>query len=109
MTSLAPATDEALDSSVARRSLHTETTIARRIKSWHLLLLSACLHLALLFYADYVDSHPESYGGLKYTDVDWRVVMDGAKLIFAPGPGPGHLAEGWAGRWIAGHGFRIGK
>jgi hypothetical protein len=66
------------------------------IQSWHLLLLSLVAHLALLLYADHVDSHPERYGGLKYTDVDWRVVSDGAKLIFGETSVPPiSQAQGW--------------
>lgn len=79
----------------------------RRVKSWHLILLSSVIHLGLLFYADHVDSHPERYGGLKYTDVDWRVVMDGARLIFAPHAG--EVAEGLVANWAASKGWRIGE
>lgn len=59
----------------------------------NLLGLSFGIQVALLLYANHVDSHPERYGGLKYTDVDWRVVSDGAKLIF--GSRQGKRAEGW--------------
>lgn len=55
-----------------------------RAKNSQIILLSLALHLALILYADHVDSHPERYGGLRYTDVDWRVVTDGARLIFIP-------------------------
>ena len=76
-------------------------------KSWHVLTLSGAVHLGLLFYADHVDSHPERYAGLKYTDVDWRVVMDGARLMFRPTEGEG--AQGRVGRWLWDRGVRIGE
>lgn len=57
----------------------------------NLIAISFIVQLALLIYADHIDSNPEKYGGLKYTDVDWRVVSDGAKLIF----GGSKRAEGW--------------
>jgi phosphatidylinositol glycan class M len=69
-----------------------------------LLLLSLAIHLALLLYAEHVDAHPERYGGLKYTDVDWRVVLDGARLIFTPSEG--NLAQGWL---VRGLGLRVGE
>ena len=57
----------------------------------NLIALSFIVQLALLIYADHIDSNPERYGGLKYTDVDWRVVSDGAQLIL----GGTKRAEGW--------------
>jgi phosphatidylinositol glycan class M len=69
------------------------------VTSTHLVLLSFAIQLGLLVYANHVDSNPEKYGGLKYTDVDWRVVSDGARLIFGQsgkvGEGSGKRAEGW--------------
>lgn len=61
----------------------------------NLLGLSFVVQLVLVLYANHVDNHPEKYGGLKYTDVDWRVVTDGAKLIFA-GMGSGAAGKGEA-------------
>lgn len=61
------------------------------VTTQNLLALSFIVQLGLLLYADHIDSNPEKYGGLKYTDVDWRVVSDGAKLIF----GGEKKAEGW--------------
>jgi phosphatidylinositol glycan class M len=77
------------------------------VRSWHVLAGSAVAHLGLLFYADHVDRHPERYGGLKYTDADWRVVMDGARMIFQPSEGDG--AQGVIGRWLWEKGIRIGE
>lgn len=79
-----------------------------QVRSWHLILLSFGIHLGLLFYADHVDSHPERYGGLKYTDVDWRVVMDGARLIFSPAS-KDQLAQGWLARVMQDKGWSIGE
>ncbi|OWZ79846.1 phosphatidylinositol glycan, class M [Cryptococcus neoformans Bt85] len=64
-----------------------------RAKTSQIILLSLALHLALILYADHVDSHPERYGGLRYTDVDWRVVTDAARLIFTPTEN--EQAKGW--------------
>lgn len=64
-----------------------------RAKTFQIILVSLSLHLALILYADHVDSHPERYGGLRYTDVDWRVVTDGARLIF--NPSDEEQAKGW--------------
>ena len=61
----------------------------------HLLLTSLVIHVALVLYAHHVDTHPEQFGGLKYTDVDWRVVMDGAKLILEGGRDQRTRAQGW--------------
>ena len=66
------------------------------------LTLSFALHLALLLYANHVDSYPERFGGLKYTDVDWRVVSDGAKLICQGGHGV-RTAQGWLARLMDWH------
>ncbi|WVQ78375.1 hypothetical protein IAT38_000461 [Cryptococcus sp. DSM 104549] len=68
-----------------------------------ILLLSLLIHLALILYAEHVDAHPERYGGLRYTDVDWRVVSDGARLIIHPGEE--EVAKGWLGEAL---GWRIG-
>jgi phosphatidylinositol glycan class M len=65
----------------------------RIVSTPSILFLSLGLHLVLLLYAEHVDTHPEDYGGLKYTDVDWRVVMDGARLMFEPGES--NRARGW--------------
>jgi phosphatidylinositol glycan class M len=69
---------------------------------------SAALHLALLLYAQHVDTHPERYGGLKYTDVDWRVVIDGARHIWSRS-GEGDVADGWLGRWLNDRGVQLGE
>ncbi|WWC89927.1 uncharacterized protein L201_004856 [Kwoniella dendrophila CBS 6074] len=66
-----------------------------KVKTWHVLALSAGTQIGLLIYAQHVDSHPERYGGLKYTDVDWRVISDGTRLIFNPNEGEGNIARGW--------------
>lgn len=57
-----------------------------------LLALSLVIQLGLLAYSAHVDAHPEAFGGLKYTDVDWRVVYDG--LSITANPGAGQHAEG---------------
>lgn len=75
-----------------------------RAKNSQIILLSLALHLALILYADHVDSHPERYGGLRYTDVDWRVVTDGARLIFIPTEKD--QAKGWLVKKI---GLSIGE
>lgn len=98
------------DGKIPNPSTHQKestSTKQRRVRTWHLILLSAVLHLVLLFYADHVDSHPERYGGLKYTDVDWRVVMDGARLMFGPRESEG--AQGVLGRWAWEKGWKIGE
>lgn len=64
-----------------------------RAKTSQIILLSLALHLALILYADHVDSHPERYGGLRYTDIDWRGVTDAARLIFTPTEN--EQAKGW--------------
>ncbi|KAL0254025.1 hypothetical protein I308_101404 [Cryptococcus tetragattii IND107] len=74
-----------------------------RAKTSQIILVSLALHLALILYADHVDSHPERYGGLRYTDVDWRVVTDGARLIF--NPSEEEQAKGWL---VKKTGFPIG-
>ena len=56
-------------------------------------VVSFILHLGLILYAHHVDTHPQRFGGLKYTDIDWRVVSDGAGYIF--GVIPGKRASGW--------------
>ncbi|WRT67260.1 uncharacterized protein IL334_004227 [Kwoniella shivajii] len=76
-----------------------------KVKTSHILALSATIQLGLLVYAQHVDNHPEQYGGLKYTDVDWRVISDGAKLIFNPDEPQGNIARGWL---IDLSGFKIG-
>jgi phosphatidylinositol glycan class M len=67
--------------------------LLRSPASYTVLLLSCLIQLGLLLYADHVDSHPEQFGGLKYTDIDWWVVSDGVGLIFHPQEGS--LAQGW--------------
>lgn len=57
-----------------------------------ILLLSLVIQIALVSYAAYVDAHPDRFGGLRYTDVDWRVVLDGLRVTF--NPKPDQLAEG---------------
>ena len=86
------------------------------IKMRHLLALSGLIHLGLLLYAQHVDTHPERYGGLKYTDVDWRVVVDGARHVWRPEGETGSLAAGHAagaagvlGRWAAERGWNVGE
>ncbi|WVR05288.1 hypothetical protein IAU60_002301 [Kwoniella sp. DSM 27419] len=76
---------------------HTSAAIkrGRHLSTVQLLCLSLLLQLGLLVYANHVDSHPERYGGLRYTDVDWRVVSDGARLIFRPDAKYGNIAQGW--------------
>ncbi|KAL1406822.1 GPI mannosyltransferase 1 [Vanrija albida] len=64
----------------------------RRPSTRALLLVSGGIQLALLAYAAYVDAHPERFGGLAYTDVDWRVVADG--LAITASPSPSQLAAG---------------
>jgi phosphatidylinositol glycan class M len=51
-----------------------------------ILAASAAIQAALVAYAAYVDAHPEAFGGLRYTDIDWRVVLDGLHATFAPAP-----------------------
>jgi uncharacterized membrane protein YgcG len=62
-----------------------QKSCAQSLSSTHLVVLSFAVQVGLLIYANHVDSNPEKYGGLRYTDVDWRVVSDGAKLIFGGG------------------------
>jgi len=64
-----------------------------KIKTSYILFLSFTIQLFLILYAEHVDTHPERYGGLRYTDIDWRVITDGAKHIFHPLPG--EQAQGW--------------
>lgn len=75
-----------------------------RAKTSQIILVSLALHLALILYADHVDSHRERYGGLRYTDVDWRVITDGARLIF--NPSEEEQAKGWL---VKKTGFPIGE
>jgi phosphatidylinositol glycan class M len=72
--------------------------MSRRPRTATLLGVSLAIHLALIVYADRIDSHPEKYGGLRYTDVDWRVVSDGAKLIL--NPTENNFAAGWLSRHL---------
>jgi len=69
---------------------------AMRARAYAPLAVSAALHLVLLSYANHVDTHPHKFGGLKYTDVDWRVVIDGAAHLF--GVREGSKAQGWLNR-----------
>jgi phosphatidylinositol glycan class M len=73
----------------------TSGTRSSYINSQNLIALSFVVQLGLLVYADHIDSNPQKYGGLKYTDVDWRVVSDGAKLIFGSSGKGVKRAEGW--------------
>jgi phosphatidylinositol glycan class M len=75
-----------------------------RSSTLSLLGLSFFIQLILLLYAEHVDSHPEAYGGLKYTDVDWRVISDGARHIFSAAPG--ERASGWL---VQATGWNIGE
>ena len=79
--------------------------MASRPTTLQLLLLSSVLHIALILYANQVDSHPEQFGGLKYTDVDWFVVSDGAALVFGGGA-ESTRAKGWLVRLT---GWKIGE
>jgi len=76
-----------------------------RLGSVHILCISLFLHLILLLYGNHIDSHPERFGGLKYTDVDWLVVSDGAKLIFSHEKSV-LRAKGWLTKLS---GFNIGE
>lgn len=67
------------------------TAPRRRPSTAALLLLSGVLQVALLGYAAHVDANP--VGGLKYTDVDWRVVADG--LTHTAHPEIAGPAQGW--------------
>ncbi|ODN98437.1 phosphatidylinositol glycan, class M [Cryptococcus wingfieldii CBS 7118] len=49
-----------------------------------LLALALAAHLALILYAEHVDAHPLQHAGLRYTDLDWRVLTDGARIILSP-------------------------
>lgn len=69
-----------------------------RMKGYTPLLVSLVIHVGLIGYAHHVDTHPYRFGGLKYTDVDWRVVTDGAGYIF--GTIPGRTASGWLTRLL---------
>jgi len=79
--------------------------LTRSQKNTLVLLLSLAIQLALLGYAAHVDANP--VGGLKYTDVDWRVVYDG--LVHTAHPRPGHEASGPLAPWLARLGLRIGS
>ncbi len=71
-----------------------------------LLVVSAVVQVVLLLYANHVDSHPERFGGLRYTDVDWLVVSDGARLIFQSSGDGRNQAEGWLPNLIN---WRVGE
>ena len=79
-----------------------------RVKSAHILALSGAVHLGLVLYAQQVDTHPERYGGLKYTDVDWRVVVDGARHMWRP-TGEAEGAAGVASGLLSSVGVSIGE
>ncbi|OCF41456.1 phosphatidylinositol glycan, class M [Kwoniella heveanensis CBS 569] len=83
----------------------SQSSSKRKLTTTHLLVLSFLIQVGLLLYANHIDNHPERYGGLKYTDVDWRVVSDGAKLIFNPDEEDGNIARGWLMRYL---GLKIG-
>ncbi|KAL7424119.1 GPI mannosyltransferase 1 [Cryptotrichosporon argae] len=72
------------------------TTRARRLAFTvvrHAIPLSFAIQLGLLVYASHVDAHPERYGGLRYTDVDWSVVADG--LGYMASTDLRDRAQGW--------------
>jgi phosphatidylinositol glycan class M len=75
-----------------------------KLETSHVLFISFVIQLGLLIYAEHVDSHPERYGGLRYTDVDWRVISDGAGHILRPRPG--EEAKGWVMKSL---GLHIGE
>lgn len=52
------------------------------------LAASGAVQLALLAWSQYVDAHPARFGGLRYTDVDWRVVYDGLLATARPASSP---------------------
>lgn len=71
------------------------------------LALSLVIQVALVAYAAYVDAHPERFGGLRYTDIDWRVVLDGLRVTF--NPQPAQLAEGPLAPALADLGVNVGS
>ncbi|WVQ98817.1 hypothetical protein IAU59_005948 [Kwoniella sp. CBS 9459] len=87
-------------SSEIQQNKHTQRKTFNLVTTPTLLALSFVVQLGLLLYANHIDSHPERFGGLKYTDVDWRVVSDGARLIFRPDEDDGNIARGWLVRYL---------
>jgi phosphatidylinositol glycan class M len=85
--------------------MSTASTPDRRRTNHLILLSSLAIQLALLAYAAHVDANP--VGGLKYTDVDWRVVYDG--IMHTAHPRAGEVAEGPLALWLAERGVRIGS
>jgi phosphatidylinositol glycan class M len=84
-----------------------KATLAQRRRLNRLvLLLSFAIQLALLAYAAHVDANP--VGGLKYTDVDWRVVYDGVVSTAHPADVAAR-AEGPVARWLAERGWVLGS
>jgi len=74
------------------------------LKRYAPFLISLAAHIGLILYAHHVDTHAYKFGGLRYTDVDWRVVIDGAAYIF--GRKPGSSAQGWLPRLL---GWKVGE
>lgn len=70
---------------------HNAAPLWTRHRSALVLTLSLVIQLGLLVYAAHVDANP--VGGLKYTDVDWRVVYDG--IVHTAHPRDGARAQGW--------------
>lgn len=84
------------------------TTKPRRQPSTAVILaVSGAIQLGLLAYSAHVDAHPEQFGGLKYTDVDWRVVYDG--LWITAHPGAKQLADGVLAPFLAKAGIVLGS
>lgn len=74
------------------------------LKRYAPFIISLAAHIGLILYAHHVDIHAHKFGGLRYTDVDWRVVIDGAAYIF--GRKPGSSAQGWLPRLL---GWKVGE
>jgi phosphatidylinositol glycan class M len=92
-----------------RPGARSNSPLSQLRRSTPLLVLSLSIHLALLLYAEHVDANPQSYGGLKYTDVDWRVVVDGARQVVYGGREGRSEAAGWAAGWMRRRwGWKIG-
>ena len=65
--------------------------------------LSLALHLALIAYG----AHQDRTSSLKYTDVDYVVLSDAARLTWPPSTeaeaeAAGPLGGAWIGRWVSG-------
>lgn len=72
-----------------------------------ILLLSLLIQIALVGYAAYVDAHPNRFGGLRYTDIDWRVVLDGLRVTFSPSSN--QLATGPLASSLSSAGIKLGS